>query len=122
MDFWKLLFDLLIIVPLTICWLFGIFDIFSRPDLRGWTRAGWLLFVLILPLIGTLIYLVLRPTNIEVRARSVRRTVDEGPAGRPEQLKLLADLHDAGKLTDAEFARAKARALGISDVNATGAA
>jgi hypothetical protein len=35
MAFWKLLFDLLIIVPLTICWLFGIFDIFSRPGLRG---------------------------------------------------------------------------------------
>jgi hypothetical protein len=78
--------------------------------------------VLILPLIGMLIYLVVRPTNVEVRARMVRRAVDEGPAGRPEQLKLLANLDDAVKLTDAELAAAKARALGIGDVNATGAA
>ena len=36
-------------------------DIFGRRDLSGWAKAGWTLFVIFLPLIGVLTYMVARP-------------------------------------------------------------
>jgi hypothetical protein len=47
-------------------WLFFavVVDIFWRIDLGGWAKAGWLLVLLILPLLGALIYLISRPDDI----------------------------------------------------------
>ena len=44
-------------------WMFiAVFaDIFGRRDLSGWGKAGWVLLIFILPLIGVLIYLIARP-------------------------------------------------------------
>jgi hypothetical protein len=39
-------------------------DIFTRPDLSGWAKAGWTLLIVIIPLIGILIYLIARPSNL----------------------------------------------------------
>lgn len=46
-------------------WIFiAVFaDIFSRRDLSGWGKAGWTLLIFILPLIGVLIYLIVRPAE-----------------------------------------------------------
>ena len=56
-------------------WLFiAIFaDIFTRPDLSGWGKAGWVLLIFILPVIGILIYLIARPPETEVAARGILR-------------------------------------------------
>ena len=56
-------------------WLFiAVFaDIFTRPDLSGWGKAGWVLLIFILPLIGILIYLIARPPETEVAARGILR-------------------------------------------------
>lgn len=56
-------------------WLFiAIFaDIFTRPDLSGWGKAGWVLLIFILPVIGVLIYLIARPPEAEVAARGILR-------------------------------------------------
>jgi hypothetical protein len=56
-------------------WLFiAIFgDIFTRPDLSGWAKAGWVLLIFILPVIGILIYLIARPPEAEVAARGILR-------------------------------------------------
>jgi hypothetical protein len=47
-------------------WLFFavVVDIFWRIDLSGWAKAGWLLLLLILPLLGALIYVIARPDDI----------------------------------------------------------
>jgi uncharacterized membrane protein len=52
-------------------WMFiAVFaDIFTRPDLSGWGKAGWVLLIFIVPLIGILIYLIARPPEAEVAAR-----------------------------------------------------
>ena len=57
-------------------WLFiAVFaDIFTRPDLSGWGKAGWVLLIFILPVIGVLIYLIARPPEAEVAARGILRT------------------------------------------------
>ena len=36
-------------------------DIFRRPDVSGWGKAGWTLFVIFLPLLGVLVYMIARP-------------------------------------------------------------
>jgi Phospholipase_D-nuclease N-terminal len=47
-------------------WLFiaVVVDIFWRIDIGGWAKAGWLLVLLILPILGALIYLIFRPDDI----------------------------------------------------------
>jgi uncharacterized membrane protein len=47
-----------------VIWAF--IDNFARPDHSGWAKAGWALVILILPLLGTLIYLIARPATTEV--------------------------------------------------------
>jgi hypothetical protein len=56
-------------------WLFiAVFaDIFTRPDLSGSGKAGWVLLIFILPVIGVLIYLIARPPEVEVAARGILR-------------------------------------------------
>jgi hypothetical protein len=56
-------------------WMFiAVFgDIFTRPDLSGWGKAGWVLLIFIIPLIGILIYLIARPAEVEVAARGIVR-------------------------------------------------
>jgi len=38
-------------------------DVFSRRDLSGWGKAGWTLFVIFLPLLGVLTYMIVRPAG-----------------------------------------------------------
>jgi Phospholipase_D-nuclease N-terminal len=56
-------------------WMFiAVFaDIFTRPDLSGWGKAGWVLLIFIIPVIGILIYLIARPPETEVAARGILR-------------------------------------------------
>ncbi len=39
-------------------------DVFGRHDISGWTKVGWLILVFVLPLIGVLIYIGLRPVGV----------------------------------------------------------
>ena len=116
-DFWESFFLFLIFVPLAMIWAFALLDIFRRDDIGGGSKALWVATVIILPFLGTLIYLIVRPAG---GTREERAIIDElnheyvqRYAGTPaDELKTLADLHDRGKLTDDEFAAEKARVLG----------
>jgi hypothetical protein len=48
-----------------VIWMYLLFlvlaDNFRRPDHSGWAKAGWTLFVIALPLLGVLVYMVARP-------------------------------------------------------------
>jgi hypothetical protein len=50
-----------------VIWIFiALFaDIFRRKDISGGAKAGWILLIFILPLIGALIYVVARPNDLE---------------------------------------------------------
>jgi hypothetical protein len=126
-SFWAWLFLFLIVIPFCFCWGFAFIDVFRRHDLNGWMKALWLLCIIFLPILGTLIYLVCRPQTADEYAYGYSAPYQAAPApnygGAPsnvvpytptttaEQLRMLADLHDAGKLTDAEFDNQKARLL-----------
>ncbi|BCJ72551.1 hypothetical protein CS0771_20950 [Catellatospora sp. IY07-71] len=117
MDFWDVFWLLLIFIPLLLIWAFAIIDIFRRDDLSGWLKALWIVIVILMPFLGTLIYLIFRQPGATPQER---KAMDEAsrefvakyaPTDTAQQLSLLSDLHDRGKLTDAEFAAEKARVL-----------
>jgi Phospholipase_D-nuclease N-terminal/Short C-terminal domain len=97
-----------------------VFDIFRSRDLSNSGKALWILFILIVPYIGVLAYLIVRGhTMHEHREQDLAQTeafqrFEAGggaSAGHVEDLAKLAELHDRGKLTDAEFEQAKAKLL-----------
>jgi len=60
--FWTItIFALWFVVVFTVIWAF--IDNFRRRDHSGWAKAGWALVIVVLPLLGTLIYLVARPVE-----------------------------------------------------------
>jgi hypothetical protein len=83
----------------------------------GWGKAAWLVVVILLPFLGTVIYLIMRKPGATPQERAAideasREFVERtAPATTAEELKTLADLHDRGKLSDSEFASVKARLL-----------
>jgi len=96
-------------------------DIFRSP-MSGWAKAGWSIFIIILPFLGVFIYLIAnggkmqeRQVDAAVAAQSAQDSYIKSVAGTEttaDQLKTLSDLHDAGKLTDDEYASQKAKLLG----------
>jgi membrane protein implicated in regulation of membrane protease activity len=98
-------------------------DIFRSADLSGGAKALWFVFVLFIPLIGVLVYLIARGGSMHERAtrqvqqqdaearQYIQQAVAESPASTADQLAKLADLRDRGVITDAEFEREKAKVL-----------
>jgi len=113
------------IIFLWVIWFFILItvfiDLFRSHDLSGWAKALWFIFILFIPLIGVLVYLIARGSKMhEHAARDARqqeaafRSYVQEAAGSPspaDQLAQLADLRDRGVITPAEFEREKAKIL-----------
>jgi hypothetical protein len=105
-------------------WIF--IDIFRSRDLSGWAKALWFLFVLFIPLIGVLVYLIVRGSSMHERAvqdqrqqegqfrQYVQQAAASSPVSTADQLTKLADLRDRGVITPEEFEREKAKVLAAS--------
>ena len=118
--FWTILMVFLWVIWFWI--LITIFiDIFRSHDLNGWEKALWFIFVLILPLIGVLVYLIARGSKMHQHAeqdaaaseQQFRQYVQEaaGSGNTADQLTKLADLRDRGVISPEEFEREKAKIL-----------
>ena len=102
--------------------LFTVFiDVFRRHDLSGWSKALWLIFVIVLPFLGVFIYLItqnegMTQRNID-RAQSDRAQFDNyvretaGSAGPSAEIERAKALLDSGAITQAEFDSIKQKAL-----------
>lgn len=116
--FWETFFLFLIFLPLLMVWTFALVDIFRRDDMNGVLKAVWVAVVILVPFIGTLVYLIVRPVGVTPEERELiddagrELAATYAPSDTASQLQVLADLHDRGKLTDDEFAAEKARLLG----------
>jgi Short C-terminal domain/Phospholipase_D-nuclease N-terminal len=97
-------------------------DIFRSHDLSGWAKALWFLFVLFIPLIGVLVYLIARGGEMHERAAQQAQRQDEAyrsyiqqaagtSASSADQLAKLAELRDRGAITAEEFGSEKAKIL-----------
>jgi hypothetical protein len=121
-------------VFLSILWFFLFFiwiwllivvfsDIFRSDDLGGWAKALWTIFVVIVPYLGVLVYLIARGGKMHEHAADAARqqnaaarsyiqsVAGSSSGGAADELGRLADLRDRGVITDAEFQQAKAKAL-----------
>jgi ABC-type multidrug transport system fused ATPase/permease subunit len=107
-------------------WLMLLFviigDLFRDHAMSGWGKAAWVLFLIFVPFLAALIYLITRGEGMRERAAQqqqqaqqqldtyIRQTAGGGSGGSAaDELTKLATLHDQGKLTDQEFERAKAK-------------
>jgi hypothetical protein len=109
---WVLWFWVLIMV---------LIDLFRSPDLSGVAKAVWFVFVLFIPLIGVLGYLIVRGGSMHERAsqqasqqdREFRNYVQEaaGPKSAADEITKLAGLRDHGVITSEEFEREKSKLL-----------
>ncbi|MFL6005429.1 MAG: SHOCT domain-containing protein [Gaiellaceae bacterium] len=103
--------------------LFGVFgDLFGRHDISGWAKAGWTVFVIILPFLGIFVYLISQGRGMgeraQQRAQSQKTQMDDyvrsvapsggGAAAEIEKAKALLD---SGAITQSEFDALKSKAL-----------
>jgi len=102
-------------------------DIFRSHDLSGWAKALWVVFVVVLPWLGVLVYLIARGGKMQHRRIEEAKQQQEafgqyvrtvagsgGGTSAAEELHKLADLRDRGVISEEEFGRLKAQALGTS--------
>jgi hypothetical protein len=97
-----------------------VIDIFRSHDLSGWGKAGWLILLIVLPLIGLLIYIGMRGRGMAERAAkdqldradAIRRAQGVAQPGSPaDEIAKAKEMLDAGVIDADEFATIKARAL-----------
>jgi predicted PurR-regulated permease PerM len=121
LDFFWTIFEvfLWVIWIWILIWIF--IDIFRSHDLSGWAKALWFLFVLFIPLVGVLVYLIVRGGSMHERAvqqaqqqdQQARQYIQEaaGTQSSADQLTKLAELRDKGVISGDEFEREKAKIL-----------
>ena len=120
--FWTMLWFFMFVIWIWL--LITIFaDIFRNKDMNGFAKAAWILFVIILPLLGVLIYLITNGNSMQERAMEqaaaqakmqrdyIQEVSGSGGGGSADELAKLADLKDKGVLTEEEFAAQKAKLL-----------
>jgi hypothetical protein len=106
-----------------VCWIWIVItvfiDLFRRNDIGGWGKAGWVVFVIVLPFLGVLVYLIAQHDGM--RERSVKEAQDqkqafdqyvrEAAGGSADEIAKAKQLLDAGTITQEEFDALKAKAL-----------
>ena len=109
------------IAALTI-WFRCLFDMFSDHSLSGWAKAGWAIFMIFIPWVGALVYLIARGRSMSERQAAA---IQNQQAAQEQYIKQVAGssddpvtritdakaLLDSGAITEAEFNTLKAKAL-----------
>ncbi|MDA2978335.1 MAG: SHOCT domain-containing protein [Actinomycetota bacterium] len=118
--FWSMMMFFLFVIWIWV--LISIFaDIFRNKDMNGGVKAIWILFVVFLPWLGVLVYIIANGGEMNERSmqaaaaneRAARDYIKDaaGSGGSADELAKLADLRDKGVLTGDEFAAQKAKLL-----------
>jgi hypothetical protein len=120
--FWSMLWFFMFFIWI---WLLVIVfsDIFRSHDIGGFAKTMWVLFVIIVPYLGVFVYLIARGHKMhehaveaaEAQNAAARAYIQQaaGTSGSPaEELSRLADLKEKGVISDEEFQKLKAKAVG----------
>jgi hypothetical protein len=98
-------------------------DIFRSHDLSGWAKALWILFVVVVPYLGVLVYFIARGHKMSEHAQEqmaaqdaaarqyIQSAVGSSGTSTADELAKLADLKSKGAISDADFEQAKAKIL-----------
>ena len=103
-------------------------DVFRDEELSGWGKAGWCLFVIVIPWLGVLVYLLARGKSMGERSmrvaadneRQFRAYVQQAAgsgSGVADELSRLADLHQQGALSAEDYELAKRKVLSQGGVD-----
>jgi len=92
-------------------------DLFRRHDISGWVKALWIIFVIVLPFLGILIYLITQSHGIAERdvkqaqaeQEQLRQIVGTSSA---DELVKLDQLKASGSITDDEYQKMRAKVIG----------
>jgi hypothetical protein len=123
-DLGDVLWSLLIIFFMIIYFMMlfqVIFDVFRRRDASGFKKAAWLIFLLVVPLVGLLAYLIVNAD--EMASRNIKaveasqqafddRVREVAAGGASAEIAKAKDLLDSGAISQAEYDQLKAKALG----------
>ena len=116
-SFWNFLADV-ITVFLFVVWFWLLIivfsDLFRRHDISGWGKALWVIALLLFPYFGVFIYLITQSTGMTERnLQQAQRARDELRQvvgfSAADEIKKLDELKKSGAISDAEFARLRAR-------------
>lgn len=96
-------------------------DIFRDHELSGWGKALWTLFLIVIPWLGALVYLIARGRSMneraldreQLRSQEYAAYVGRDTRSTADEIAKLADLRDRGAMSEEEFRHAKAKALGL---------
>lgn len=106
-----------------VAWIMVLFtilsDLFRDHGLSGWGKAAWILFLIFVPFLAALIYLIARGGGMRERSIAQQQEAKEQfdtyvrqtAGGGADELAKLSDLRDKGAITDEEFQRAKDKVL-----------
>ena len=107
-----------------VAWIMVLFtvlsDLFRDHEMSGWGRAAWVVFLIFIPFLAVLVYLLARGSGMRDRAlqeqAEQKKHFDQyiqetAGTSRVDELASLAALHDKGKLSDAEYEQMKAKLL-----------
>jgi hypothetical protein len=94
-------------------------DVFRRHDISGGGKAGWVVFVIILPFLGVLIYLIAQHDGMRERSmkqaqaqqQAFNQHVRDAAGGSAAEIAKAKELLDAGTISQAEFDAIKAKAV-----------
>jgi hypothetical protein len=94
-------------------------DVFRRNDIGGWAKAAWVVFVVILPWLGVLIYLIAqhdgmrerRVKEVQAQRQAFDEYVRDAAGGSAAEIAQAKQLLDSGTITQDEFEAIKAKAL-----------
>jgi len=108
------------------CWVAWIWvliviigDLFRRHDTSGWVKALWVIFLIVLPFLGVLIYLIANGSGMSRRqAESVRASQEQFDSyvksvsgGSATELAKAKELLDSGAINQAEYDQLKSKVL-----------
>jgi len=116
-SFWNFLADVItIFFFIVLLWLlFIVFsDLFRRHDISGWGKALWVMGLILFPYLGVFIYLITQSRGMTERGlQQAQRARDELRQvvgfSAADEIKKLDELKKSGAISDAEFARLRAK-------------
>jgi len=96
-------------------WITCIGDIFRRNDMSGGSKAIWVVAIIFLPLLGCLIYMIMRPKvtaqDVQMMAQGEAAVKAAGGVSTADELAKLAQLRDSGAITAPEYESLKAKLM-----------
>ncbi|NKB42437.1 MAG: SHOCT domain-containing protein [Ilumatobacter sp.] len=106
-------------------WIMLIFNVIGdifRSEMSGWSKALWTMFVIFLPLLGVLIYMIVNGSAMQERSMAQAAAMDQASrayiqeaagssASAADEIAKLNDLKNSGAISEDEFNAAKAKLL-----------